>query len=56
MPSAEPLESAEMFAVVHCVECGRPWQGGEDWHLHFADIAEVAVYCPECDTREFERD
>jgi hypothetical protein len=23
------------------------------WSLHFADLGEVAVYCPECDEREF---
>jgi hypothetical protein len=26
---------------------------GERWSLRFADLGEVAVYCPGCDEREF---
>jgi hypothetical protein len=29
---------------------------GELWRLSFADIGEVAIYCPECAAREFGRD
>jgi hypothetical protein len=30
-----------------CVECGRSPRPGEIWRLLFADIGEVAIYCPE---------
>ena len=36
-----------------CTECGRRLLPGERWALRFVDLAEVAVYCPECDRREF---
>ena len=36
-----------------CGECGRRPLPGERWSLRFADLGEVAVYCPECDEREF---
>jgi hypothetical protein len=26
---------------------------GEVWRFCFADIGEVAIYCPECGNREF---
>jgi hypothetical protein len=34
-------------------ECGRLPLPGERWSLRFADLGEVAVYCPGCDEREF---
>jgi hypothetical protein len=49
-------EAADTLAVVRCVECGRPQQPdelGESWHLRFADIGEIAIYCPACAEREF---
>jgi hypothetical protein len=27
---------------------------GELWRFYFADISEVAIYCPECGEREFD--
>jgi hypothetical protein len=47
------LELSETPATVTCVECGRPRRPGELWRLYFADVGEVAVYCPECAGREF---
>ena len=39
------------LATVTCVECGRqPWPG-ELWRLYFADVGEIAIYCPECAER-----
>jgi hypothetical protein len=35
-----------------CTECGRRPLPGEQWSLRFADLGEVAVYCPKCDERE----
>jgi hypothetical protein len=46
-------EAAETFAVVRCVECGRLQSADESWRLHFADIGELAIYCPDCAEREF---
>ena len=43
----------EAPAEVSCTECGRRRLDGERWRLWFADLGEVAVYCPECDEREF---
>jgi hypothetical protein len=40
------LETGSL-ATVTCVECGRQPRPGEVWHLDFADVAEVAVYCSE---------
>jgi hypothetical protein len=37
---------------VVCAECGRRAKRGELWRLLFADIGEVAIYCPECAERE----
>jgi hypothetical protein len=34
-------------------ECGRRPLPGERWSPRFTDLGEVAVYCPECDEREF---
>ena len=52
---AQPVysEAAEMLAVVRCVECERLQQQDEFWHLRFADIGEVAIYCPVCAEWEF---
>ena len=36
-----------------CTECGRHLEPGEVWHLHFVDLGEIAIYCPECAEREF---
>jgi hypothetical protein len=36
-----------------CTECRSRPEPGERWSLRFAGLAEVAVYCPECDEREF---
>jgi len=36
-----------------CTECGRRPLPGERWSLRFAELGEVAVYCPDCDRREF---
>jgi NAD-dependent SIR2 family protein deacetylase len=44
---------AESLAAVSCVECHRKYRLGELWRLLFADIGEIAVYCPECAEREF---
>ncbi len=46
----------ETLATVRCVECGREAEPGEPWCLRFADLGEVAVYCPECAEREFGED
>ena len=44
------------LATVTCVEFGRqPWPG-ELWRLYFADVGEIAIYCPECAEREFRSD
>ena len=45
--------ATEAPAEVSCTECGRRPLPGERWSLRFADLGEVAVYCPECDDREF---
>jgi hypothetical protein len=39
--------------VYTCQECGRYPEPGEVWRLLFADLGEVAIYCPECAEREF---
>jgi hypothetical protein len=49
-PPGEERVAAESFS---CTECGRQPQPGELWRLYFADIGEVAIYCPECAEREF---
>jgi hypothetical protein len=36
-----------------CAECERSPRTGEVWRVVFADIGEVAIYCPECAEREF---
>jgi hypothetical protein len=36
-----------------CVECGRSPRALEMWRVLFVDLAEVAIYCPECAEREF---
>ena len=41
------------WRLVRCVECGEEEAVPEGWQLRFADVAEVAVYCPECAQREF---
>ena len=46
-------EATETIAAVRCVECGRRAGPGELWRLFFADLGEVAVYCPACAEREF---
>jgi hypothetical protein len=43
----------EALAAVTCTECGRHPRPGELWRLLFADIGEVAIYCPECAAKEF---
>jgi hypothetical protein len=53
MPSVLTFEPAEAIAVPHCVECGHAARPGEFWRLFFADLGEVAVYCPRCAEREF---
>jgi hypothetical protein len=41
---------------LQCVECGRVSRGGErGWTARLTVDDEVAVYCPECDEREFGR-
>jgi hypothetical protein len=47
-------QEAGSLATVTCAECGRQPRPGELWRLYFADIGEVAIYCPECAEREFE--
>jgi hypothetical protein len=49
MPELETL-AVEMS----CAECRRKPERGDVWRLLFADIGEVAVYCPECAEREFD--
>jgi hypothetical protein len=44
---------------LQCIECGRVSREGErGWTAHLTvdedEPAEVVVYCPECDEREFE--
>jgi hypothetical protein len=41
------------LATITCVECGRQPRASELWRLYFADVGEVAIYCPECAKREF---
>lgn len=41
------------LATVSCTECCRQPRVGELWHVYFADLGEVAIYCPECAEREF---
>jgi hypothetical protein len=53
MPNADPAEPTETLAAVLCVECGRLRAGDELWCVRFADIGEIAIYCPECAEREF---
>jgi hypothetical protein len=48
MPTPETLADE-----LTCSECGRRPLFGERWTLRFADLGEVAVYCPERDEREF---
>jgi hypothetical protein len=50
------VPSTDALAVVSCVECGAEPVSGENWRLYFADLAEVAIYCPECAGREFPED
>ena len=39
---------------LQCVECGRVSREGErGWAARLTVDDEVAVYCPECDEREF---
>jgi hypothetical protein len=45
--------TADSLASVNCTECAREARAGERWHLYFADLGEVAIYCPECAEREF---
>ena len=47
------VPESESLAEVSCTECGRRPRSGERWSLRFADLGEVAVYCPECDELEF---
>jgi RNase P subunit RPR2 len=39
--------------MLNCTECGRRLLPGERRSLRFADLGEVAIYCPECDRTEF---
>jgi ribosomal protein L44E len=48
MPKAETVT-----LDLTCAECGRSPRRGEVWRILFADIGEVAIYCPECTEREF---
>jgi hypothetical protein len=54
-PSVD-TRACESLAAVRCVECGREAEPGELYRLFFADLAEVAVYCPACAEREFTED
>jgi hypothetical protein len=45
--------TAGTLATVSCTECGRQPRPGELWRVYFADLGEVAIYCPECAEREF---
>ena len=44
---------AETLAVVRCVECGAEAVAPEGWHVYFADLGEVPVYCESCAVWEF---
>jgi hypothetical protein len=46
-------QSPGAVAALRCVECGREAVPGELWRLLFADLGEVAVYCPDCAECEF---
>ena len=52
MPMAIDVQ-AEQVAQVCCAECRGEWPAGELWHLRFADLGEVVIFCPECAEREF---
>ena len=45
-----------LATTLTCTECGRRPLPGERWSLRFAELGEVAVYCPDCDRREFSDD
>ena len=47
------MSEPETIASPTCAEYGRSPQRGEVWRVLFADISEVAIYCPECAEREF---
>jgi hypothetical protein len=49
-------EAPETPAAVRGVECAREAEPGELWRLFFADLGEVAAYCPDCAEREFASD
>jgi len=34
------------LATVNCTECGLVPRAGELWRLYFADVGEIAIYCP----------
>jgi hypothetical protein len=45
----ESVYEPETVAELTCTECGRRPLPGERWSLRFADLGEVAIYCPDCD-------
>jgi hypothetical protein len=47
------MRDPESLADVTCTEFGRRALPAERWSLRFADLGEVAAYCPDCDEREF---
>jgi hypothetical protein len=46
-------EPETLAGELTCTACRRRSFPGERWSLRFADLGEVAIYCPECDEREF---
>lgn len=54
LPSIAELVRTESLAAVSCTECGRVSREIEHgWTARLTVDDEVAVYCPECDEREF---
>lgn len=48
--TAEPSRQSEESPVT-CMECGRPYVGGEEWTAlgpEWATLEESLVYCPDC--------
>jgi hypothetical protein len=49
-------DSETVATDLTCAESARRPLPGERWSLRFADLGQVAVFCIECDQREFRDD